>query len=222
MPVYMQNDPTKEFQAPTLLPKDIDVYGVIEKCDTKPLTFKKGANAGRTATVFDVTFRVLGGEYAGSRVFDSLFMNVEIYEDMGQYTSHQFGDCRKFFALLRAIGAIHVPEGMDTPVYTLPCNKVELEQLLGGTGPYAKGLPVIGTLLGIKTGHRDKPKWENGGPVKGPDGKDVLDTVTTIADIFFPSENMLSELDEALHNWQDSRGNSQPAAKPVEDDDIPF
>lgn len=222
MPISMQNDPSKERQAPVLLPNDIDVFGVIEKCEAKTLTFKKGSSSGRTATIFDVAFRVLGGEFAGAKIYDSLFMNIEVHEDMGAYTTYQFGDCRKFFSLLSTIGAEVMVEGMDTPAYMIPCNENDIEQLIYGTGPYDKCRSILGTLMCIRTGSREKPRWANGGPVKGADGKDVCDTITTIANVSRPTIEMQTELNGAMKDWFDSHGARRVFLPVPDDDDIPF
>lgn len=206
-----------------LIPPGLLLYGVI--ADAKFRIAKKSEKSehpGLPFQVWNLTFQVLGGDYAKQRIWDDTFVEIEYNEDMGIWTPNPYGSFSKACKLMQALGyPVEVLENDELRTAWLPPSEAFFKELCAGTGVYLNGAPLVGTLIGVKSGTRKRKKQVKGEDgkwtdVNGPDGKPLYEEVNTVAEFFKPTEPVVEELKEALTSWRLAN------AEPSKDDDIPF
>lgn len=225
-------DPSKESRQFKPIPPNITLYGVITDASLREYTKSdKSKDPGRQAQIWNLTFKVLGGEYAGQQIWADIFMDIEWREEMGQWLNSAYGSIGKGVELMEALGypSNTILEGTHAGKKQnlwLPPNEKFFTELTMGSGAYAGGKPMINTIIGIKTGTDKKPEAEKnefGKWVKktDADGKQLYKTVTGIASFFEAPEAVKDALAEELAALVAPK--ASPAAVPVAaDDDIPF
>lgn len=209
MPGFLKPNPELEFKPFRLIPEDTEVYGVLTEMRVKPYSIKKGQFSGRQGYLLMSKFEILGGEYKGQTIHDTIFANVEINEELGEVKHEQVGNCSDYFKLLELAG--HVGEVDGATAYMIPDSVDEFEDAFKGQHRY-EGKPIRGLPICVVVRQQEKAKYdkETKSDAVDENGNTIFVTVNRIKYLKDVPEAIAGDIREA---WANSDSN---------DEDIPW
>jgi hypothetical protein len=216
------------------IPVDVDLYGEITKITCRNFVKPEGKkNGGRGAQVWNVTFEVKAGEYAGQTLRDTIWMDIEWTDDMGQPKAQFYGNIAKGSRLMNAVGypLNTIEEGKHAGTLycpALPPSEAHMEQAANGSGMYP--IPLVGTILGVRTGESSRPKRQkdddgNWLDVLDADGKRVYEPCVGIKWYFEAPDEIADEINNAKRAEQarmEQLRSAEQALTGGSSEDIPF
>jgi len=123
-----------------IIPEDTTVFAVCTIGDGKLINIKNGANAGRTARLYNLGFEVLNGRFKGGRFWHDFWCNIE--PDPEGKEPEPFGSHMQFCDLCD-IGSVYDKDGN----YPVPITTSDIKELAANK---FIGIPVV-AHLGVET-----------------------------------------------------------------------